>query len=254
MESESFPNFQFSIFLLSAWILTLASSSLAATSSALFQAGVAAYQSGQYAAAAQAFKESASLTPAAGTLQNLGLSEWERGQPGPAIVAWERSLWLHPFNSAAKGNLRFVRKTTLLDAPDLAWYEVVSTWLPANWWAWIGATSFWVAIAAILLPGVFRIKKSAWHQALAALGLTIFLLCLPAALGVHTRSRLGFIIEKNSPLRWTPTTEADFKLAQLSPGEPARVLRARGNFLLIKIRSTAETGWVLKNQLALISE
>ena len=247
-------NFQFSICLLAAWLLSPWGVLHAASPPALFQAGVAAYQSGQYAAAAQAFKDSAGLHPAAGTLQNLGLSEWEHGQPGPAIVAWERALWLDPFNSAAKGNLRFVRKTTLLDAPDLAWYEVVSTWLPANWWGWIGAISFWVAIAAILLPTVFRIRKSAWHQAIAALGLTVFLLTLPAGLGVHTRSRIGFIVEKNSPLRWTPTTEADFKLAQLSVGEPVRILRSRGNFLLIKLHSTAETGWVLRSQLALISD
>jgi tetratricopeptide (TPR) repeat protein len=235
-------------------LLTFDFLSFGATSSALFQAGTAAYQSGQYPAAAQAFKDSSALQPSSGTLQNLGLAEWERGQPGPAIVAWERSLWLDPFSPAVRGNLRFARKTALLDAPDLAWYEVVSTWLPANWWAWIGAISFWIAIAAILLPGIFRIRKSAWHQAIAALGLTVFLLTLPAVMGVETRSRIGFIIEKNSPLRWTPTTEADFKLPQLSPGEPARVLRSRGDFLLIKIRSTAETGWVLRNQLALMSD
>jgi hypothetical protein len=262
IRNTPFSNFQFSIpfscplSLLALLLSTFAvspSSSCAASSPALFQAGVAAYESGQHAAAARAFQDSATLHSAPGTLQNLGLAEWERGQPGPAIVAWERSLWADPFNSAVRGNLRFVRKTALLDAPDLAWYEVVSTWLPANWWGWIGALSFWLAIAAILLPPIFRVRKSAWHQAVAALGLTLFLLTVPAIVGVHTRSRIGFIIEKNSPLRWTPTTEADFKIPQLSPGEPARVLRSHGRFLLIKIRSTAETGWVLKDQLALIS-
>jgi tetratricopeptide (TPR) repeat protein len=222
----------------------------AASPRAFFQAGTAAYQTAEYSAAAQAFKDSAALEPASGTFQNLGLAEWELGQTGPAILAWEQSLWLNPLNGAAQGNLRFARKAAQVEAPDLTWYEVISTWLPVNLWAWVGALSFWSAISAALLPGIFRWRKAAWHQAVATIGLTVFLLTLPAFLGVHTRSRLGFIVQKDCPLRMTPTAEAQ-SITRLNSGDPARLQRARGDFVLV--RTSRASGWVKKDQLGLIA-
>ena len=189
------------------------------------------------------------MEPSSGALQNLGLAEWERRRPGPAILAWEQSLWLDPFNQAARGNLRFARKAAQLEAPELTWYEVVSTCLPVNWWAWLAGLGFWLAIGAILLPGIFRQRKAAWHQAVAALGVTVFLLSVPAHLGVHTRSRIGFIVQKDTPLRLTPTQEAQ-TLTRLAAGEPARWQRARGNYVLI--RTSRAVGWVEREQFGLI--
>jgi hypothetical protein len=189
------------------------------------------------------------LQPASGTLQDLGLAEWRRGHAGAAILSWEQSIWLQPFDTAARGNLRYARKVAQLEAPELAWYEVISTWLPGNWWAWIAGVSFWLAVAMVLLPGIFRRPKAAWHQALAALGLTVFLLSIPAHIGVHTRSRIGFVQQKDTPLRLTPTKEAQF-VTRLAAGEPARLQRQQGNFLLI--RTSRSSGWIDHEQFALV--
>src|SRR5215471_1381320 len=188
---------------------------------ALFSEGINAYRSSDYSRAADAFRKAAALQPASGTLQNLGNAEWEQGQAGAAILAWEQTLWLDPFNNAARNNLSFARKTAQLDTPNLAWYEVVSTWLPVNWWPWITGAGFWVAVAMVTLPGIFRTQKATWHQAAAALGLTVFLLSLPAHFGVHMRSHLGFIVQKETPLKLTPTADAQI-LRHLAAGEPAR--------------------------------
>ena len=214
-----------------------------------FTSGTRAYRAADYPAAAGAFRQSVTVRPSSGGLQNLGLAEWERRRPGAAIVAWEQALWLDPFNKAARGDLRFARKAAQLEAPDLAWYEAVSTWLPVNWWAWLAGLSFWIAIAAMLLPGIFRQRKAAWHQAVAALGVTVFLLSLPAHLGIHSRSRIGFVVQKGAPLRLTPTQEAQ-TLTRLAAGEPARWQRARGNYLLI--RTSRALGWVEREQFGLI--
>jgi hypothetical protein len=223
--------------------------SYAASAADLFRDGTTAFKANDFSGAIKAFRQSAAVQPASGTLQDLGLAEWHRGHAGAAVLAWERSLWLDPFNTAARGNLRYARKVAQLEAPELAWYEVVSTWLPGNWWAWIAGLSFWVAVAMVLLPPVFRQPKAAWHQALAALGLTIFLLSIPAHIAVHTRSRIGFIQQKDTPLRLTPTQEAQF-VTRLAAGEPARVERQRGNYLLV--RTNRSTGWVERSQFALV--
>jgi hypothetical protein len=182
---------------------------------------------------------------------NLGLSEWQQGRVGAAVLSWERVLWLDPRNDAARANLRFARHTAQLESPDLAWYEVISSWLPVNSWAWIAGTSLWLSIAMTMLPGILRQRKAAWHQAVAAFGLMIFLLSLPALAGVHTRSRLGFVLQKDVPLRLTPTQHAQ-AVTRLTAGEPARLIRTRGQYVLVKTNRT--TGWIERSQLGLIPE
>ena len=225
------------------------SNSAAAPVDALFRYGTNAYNAGEYTQAAGAFAQAATLRTTGGTLQNLGNAQWQRGRVGEAILAWEQALWLDPFNSFARANLRFGRRIAQLETPELSWYEVVSSWLPADWWAWVAALSLWTSVGMSSVPGILRWRKASWHQAVAAFGLAVFLLSLPAHLGVHTRSRLGFILYKDVPMRLTPTAEAQY-VTRLSAGEPARLEKKRGKYL--RIRTSHATGWVLDGQFKLI--
>lgn len=224
--------------------------SAATPSGALFEQASQAYIAGGYEQSALLFGEAAAATPAAGTLHNLGNAEWQCGRSGPAIFAWERSQWLSPFNLNTRANLRLARKAAQLEAPDLAWYEICSTWLPINAWAWLACLSFWLALAMVILPGIFRWRKADWHQGLAAGGFAIFLLTIPALAGISTRSNLGIVLAKDTPLRLTPTAEAQV-LAKLAPGETARLERERGRYVFI--RTSAAAGWIERAQLGLIS-
>jgi len=147
-------------------------------------------------------------------------------------------------------NLRFSRRIAQLEAPDLNWAEVVSSWLPANWWAWVGGISLWAAVGVSTVPGLLRWRKAAWHQAVAAFSLAMFLLSFPAQVGINSRSKLGFVLFKDTPLRLTPTAEAQV-ITRLAAGEPGRVERTRGNYLLIRASHTA--GWIERNQFQVIS-
>jgi len=216
----------------------------------VFQQGLDRYAAGGYEQAAVFFREAAVAAPAAGTWHNLGNAEWQCGHTGPAILAWERAQWLDPFNRNTRVNLRFARKTAQLDAPEFSWYEICSTWLPVNWWPWIACVSFWLAVAMLLLPGIFRRRRADWHQGLAAAGLAVFLLAIPALAGTHTRSRQGILLSKDTPLRLTPTADAQV-LARLPDGEAARVERERGDFLYVRTGNAA--GWVERAQFGSIS-
>lgn len=221
----------------------------AARESPQFLAGVAAYTAGDYAEAARHFREIASAQPSSGTLVNLGLAEWQQGRAGHAILAWERALWVDPLDGRARNNLQFGRASAQLEAPQLTWYEVASTWLPANWWAWVVGGSLWFVVGVTTLPGVLRWGKAPWQQALAALSLGVLLLSLPAHVGVVTRARLGFVLEKDVPLRLTPTAEAE-AVTRLAAGEAARGLRTRGGYLFLQ--TSHARGWVRQEEFELI--
>ena len=214
-----------------------------------FHRGNAAYEQKDFELAAQLFAVCVTNEISAGVWQNLGNSQWQLGWTAEALIAWERARALNPFAPAPENNLKFVRETAQLEAPELTWCEIAAGWLPANWWAWGACGSFWFAVALLLLPGILRWRRAAWHQALVALGLGVFLLTLPANYGVWTRAKLGLVLEAETPLRFTPTTDAE-PVTRMAAGEPARVVRERGKYLLIQTRRGE--GWVERNRFGLI--
>jgi tetratricopeptide (TPR) repeat protein len=225
--------------------LLCASQGARAATNDLFLRGVEAYRSGKFAEAANDLRAAAEELPATGTLVNLGLTEWRRGRAGAAIQAWEQAQWIDPFDSRARGNLRYARQLIGVESPDYAWFERASAWLPANAWAWIAGGSLWLAIGLVVLPGVFRWRKSSWQQAIAAVALAVFLASLPALAGVSTRTQLGFVLLKETPLRLSPTAEGE-SVAKLAAGESARKVRTRGDYVLV--RTTHGRGWIESRQ------
>jgi hypothetical protein len=224
----------------------------AATPEALFREATEAYAAGEFTRAAKAFGHSARLQPASGTLQNLGNAQWKSGRNGSAILAWEQALWIDSFNKSARGNLLFARKSAQLETPDLRWYEVISAWLPYNWWAWSAGASLWIALAAITLPAIFGWRKTVFQQAIAAVALMIFLLTIPAHFGIYTRSHVGFVLQADTPLTLTPTSEGQL-ITRLPAGQPARYERRKGQYLLIRAGSQGFRGWIEAKRLGLIA-
>lgn len=214
-----------------------------------FSAAQAAYERGDYASACRSYLELATNAPSVGGLLNLGNAHWQQGQVTEALLAWERALLLAPRDPQARNNLQFARETAQLEAPDWTWGEIAASWLPANAWAWLACGSLWLAVSLAVLPTVLRWRKTGWQQAGMALGLGVFLLSLPANYGVWTRAKIGLAREAETPVRLTPTAEGE-ALTRLAAGEPARVLRAYGDYLLIKTRLTS--GWVAREKFSLI--
>jgi hypothetical protein len=214
-----------------------------------FAQGVELSRAGQFPEAAAAFEKSAQTQPAAGTLVNLGIAEWRRGHAGAAILAWEQARWIDPFDPRAGADLKFARQAAQLDAPQLKWFEAVSTWLPPDAWVWLAGASLWLAAGLMTLPGILRRRKAGWQQALAALAFGVFLFCITANLGVVSRTQIGFVLKKNAPLLLTPTGEAEV-VSTLNAGEPARRQRTRGRYFFI--RTAFASGWISREQFGLI--
>jgi tetratricopeptide (TPR) repeat protein len=255
-ERSAIFNFQFSIFnslalAVVAGQLTIGSAAPVTPERAEFREGFEAYAAGDYEQAAALFRQEAARAPSAGAYHNLGNAEWKLGQTGPAILAWERAQWISPFDANARANLRYARYKAQLPSPSLAWYEICSSWLPVSAWAVLACASFWLALALVFLPGILRWRKADWHQAAAAALLAVFLLTIPALFGVQARARLGIIRTKDTPLRLTPTREAQV-LARLAAGELARLERERGDYVYVRAGNDA-AGWVERSQFGQIA-
>lgn len=224
--------------------------SLAGEAENLFSSGLENYQTGKFPEAAADFEKAARLQPSAGAWVNLGLTEWQRGHAGKAIQAWERARWIDPFNEAARQNLKLARTVAQVDEPSLKWFERASLWLPPNAWVWLAGASLWLTAGALTLPRFFRRPRSGWQQWLAALGFGIFLFCLAANLGVISRTNLGFVVKKGTPLLLVPAKTSE-TITTLPAGEPARSLKARGDYHFVKTASGS--GWIEGKDLGFVN-
>lgn len=216
-----------------------------------FPSGLTEYQAGHFAKAADLLRAASLRSPSVGILYDLGDADWQAGRSGPAVLAWEQAQWLDPFARNAANNLRFARRSLQLVAPELSWYEICSTWLPVDAWAWLACVSFWLALSMVVLPGILGWRRTGWQQGLAAASFAVFLLTLPALAGVHARTKLGVVMAADTPLRLTPTSEAQV-LTRLPAGTVGRVGSRHGAYLLV--RSGAYQGWLEEKQLGLIAE
>ncbi|HTB84506.1 MAG TPA: hypothetical protein VK742_12695 [Candidatus Sulfotelmatobacter sp.] len=230
--------------------LLLAVNFCCASSGNFFEDGLAAADAGSFSDAADDFGKAVKQDVSYGALLNLGISEWQCGHAGPAILAWERAQWLDPLDSRAAQNLRFARETAQLDAPELRWYEKTSAWLPPDYWIWISGAGLWLMAGAFVLPRLLRRKKSGAQQFLIALGFCLFVFSAAANYGAASRAGIGFVLKKNTPLLLTPTSGAEV-ISTLNAGEPARVQRVFGNYFLI--RTEFGLGWIERGRFDLIN-
>ena len=232
-------------------LLALMARAGADTTAALFQESSDLYIDALYDESAQAFRQILQESLSAGTLHNLGNAEWQRGDIGQAILAWEHARWPNPFNANTSANLRFARRSAELPDPQLGWHETCSSWLPVSAWAWLACAGFWVAVVAVLLPSIVRWRCVGWVQGLAAIGCGLFLLAGPGILGVESRRQLAVVLPNEVSLRLTPTSTAQV-LTKLPAGDIVRIKRKRGAYLYV--RTPEGGGWIQQQEAGRIAE
>jgi len=221
--------------------------SAATESDARFRKANDSYTKGDFAEAAYELRQLvADGTYSAAALHNLGNAEWKVNRPGHAVLAWERARSLSPFNRNTEANLHFARYKAHIEAPTLAWFERYSTWLPGGWWLAVATIGLWGGVALLALPRLAGLRRADWHQGIAAALLAVFLLSVPALLGLSKRARLGVVLEDETPLRLTPTREGE-TLTKLPAGEMARVERRSGRYLYVRADGD-RAGWVKETE------
>lgn len=216
-----------------------------------FQAGNEAYEKADYETAKTEFTTALKIDETPAARQNLGLTYFQLDQPAQAIWQLERALLLDPFNWDYREKRNLIRKQLGLPENPTTWYFLFSQFFPIQVWLIIATVSFWLLLAASILPVLFGRKVNSRNRLLNLFSLLILILSLTAIWLNAKTLRTGILIaEKTIPLNAAPaTTTPESGFAR--PGERARVLNQHNDFYQIKTESSA-TGWISEDNFRLL--
>ncbi len=164
-------------------VVLLTTFSLAAISTAgsksLFTRANEAMGKGEYGTAAELYEKLVQKSGySADVLFNLAVSYEHSGQPGKAILNYERALRLDPSDSDIKGNLHLLRKKNGLYAREFSWSEKFFQLL--NMDQWLLASLVFLVIFTLLQLTTLRLPLSTALKRTVSVA-CLFLIALSAA-------------------------------------------------------------------------
>jgi tetratricopeptide (TPR) repeat protein len=192
--------------------------------------GNQAYAAGHFDAAKKLYESVvASGTYSANLFLNLGNADYRLGEPGSAMLNYERALALEPQHPEAKANLAFLRERTGAKLEPRSRLESLFEPFSPSTFVWIAAVSIWVALFSITAATLGKTGR-AGHVVRALLA------ALACGYGLHgvVRSRgfesLAVVVAKQTNGRLAPAESAAAQLA-LPAGSHVHVIEDRGAWL-----------------------
>jgi len=213
------------------------------------------FKSADFAGAAAAYETILDQDgPRASVYFNLGNSYQSLEKYGPAILAYERALFLSPRDPDLLANLALARKAVAVveDTAIHPCLDAVVRYLSRNEWSWIvaGAAMFLgglgLACGIVKLPRKFAISAAA----LAALVLMFSAGVLYLRKG---ESSHGVVLSKNAAVRLSPFEKAE-SLGTAGQGRVVRMGAKRGNFQYVEVPGSSLQGWLDAKDIAAISQ
>jgi len=229
----------------------------AQTSPDSVQQARAAYDRGDYSAAATLYQSLAtSGAQSAELFYNLGNAEFKAGHLGQAVAAFRRALKRAPQDEDIRFNLEYVRafihQPGEHKGPLAHWLENAFDFFTGHELALGALAVFWMlsgfTAGLILIRGSSRI----WLRWVTA-GLALAFLLLAgwgvARLAVDRATQWGVIIASRSEARNGPNQE--FQVGFVIPeGREVRVLGHEGNWIAVGLPSEGYKGWIKREDLA----
>lgn len=208
-----------------------------------FSDGLDAYHESQYAEAASAFERSLENYETPAARHNLALSLFQQGRPSEAIWQLERALRLDPLNESYRTKLGALRQELGLYQLPATWWQNAANILSQPAWIWIASISFWLLLAAMLIPRIGNFRSSNFLRLLIGITFVSILLSSTAWTIQSNQLASGVIVsDETVPLHHAPASAApESGLAR--PGERAHIIDRHSAYL--KIETEADiTGWI----------
>ena len=226
-----------------AWIASIAVVLTAACFADDFDAANQLYDAGKFSEAQQRYRALVEHGESSANLfYNLGNAEFRAGNPGRAMLEYERALALDPSHAEARGNLRLLRDQANSKLPERTWLDAAAGALSLDAWTLLAALAGWTVAFCLVVPIALRRAMSA--AVVFTMTLAIFVAAF-AFVGVWHLAKdrdAGIIIAKHVEARLAPADRAG--LAEVLPaGSRVRVLSERGDWTYCELPGKG-LGWV----------
>ncbi len=175
---------------------------------------------------------------------DLGNACFRAGDPGRAILNYERALALDPAQPEARANLQLVRDQARALELTGNWAEQHLSYLTRDQYAWLAATAFWGAVAIFCGLSFSRRRPAVWIFALLLSG-TIAGGAAFAVYELETGSAgndLAIVTGRNIQARLA-TAESAGTVLLLPPGSEIKILSTRGDWLYAALPNELR-GWI----------
>ncbi len=208
-----------------------------------FDAAARNYDAGKFAEAKQgygALVESGDYS--ANLFYNLGNTCFRLGDPGGAILNYERALVLDPAHPEARANLAFVREQTGAQIPRRVWLDYIKAPMDIAVFTWTAAVAAWILVFVFCLMGLAHRpnRPLLWT---VAFGCLLALFFAGAGIAVFERDKaLAIVTAKQSEARLEPLDNAAVA-ETLPPGSQVKILSDRGAWLYCSLPDAARA-WV----------
>lgn len=212
-----------------------------------FTDGLSTYEKGEYETATQHFAAAVADEESAAARHNLALSYFQLGQPAEAAWQLERALRLDPINTEYHYKLGALRQQIGLFESRPKWHVLGAQLLSTTTWILLCVASFWLLLAAWILPRIAGSKPNLFIKAVRLTTVIIFATTLPALWLQHSLSKSGIVVS-NEPtdLHAAPASAAP-ATGVARPGERARILDQHNDFYQIETEAQIN-GWVHKDE------
>jgi len=199
------------------------------------------YDAGKFVEARQAYDSLVdSGNYSANLFFDLGNTWFRLGDPGRAILNYERALALEPGHPEARANLAFVREQTGAQIGRRTWLDDVTAPIDVNGFTLAAAAAAWVIVFAIAAMWWLPNRPLLWTVVIAGF---LVLGCAGAGIATFERDKsLAIVTDKQAEARLEPLDNSG--VAETLPsGSRVKILSDRGPWLYCSLPDDAR-GWV----------
>lgn len=204
------------------------------------------YDAGKFAEAKQAYGTLVdSGNYSANLFYNLGDACFRLGDPGQAILNYERALALEPAHPEALANLAFVREQTGAQTARRTWLDYVRMPLDIDGFTYAAAAGAWIIVFAFAAMLIAKRPNRPLLWTVVLVG-ALVLGCGGVGIAAFERDKsLGIVTAKQAEARLEPLDNA--AVAETLPaGSQVRILSDRGPWLYCSLPD-AGRAWVASN-------
>ena len=239
-----------------------ASAQESAPADSLWNAGVAAYEAGEWSRAADAWSDIVDSGLVSKELYyNLGNACYKDGDIAHAILNYERALKMDPSYSDARYNLELA-SSMIQDNIEVVPEFFLTRWMRSL--CWLMSSTVWAVLGLVLLASallaclLFLLGRSSSGRKAAFAALIVSLVLSLACLGLsfwqradYARADSAIITRAVTTVRSSPSDNTAKDLFVLHEGTKVTVVDELGSWLNIEL-SDGRQGWIASSDLEVI--